>query len=519
MSLPSAARESVAAAPPAAKLRRWRKAACLCLALTLGAEPALLLAQPGPLPRLGDPGGGELSPLLEHRIGEAIMRDLRRNGVVMDDAEGTDYLNSLAARLTARNGPDDQKFEFFLVGDPTLNAFALPGGFIGVHSGLIIAAQTESELASVLAHEMAHVTQRHIARMFERERQSSIFSIAALVLAVLAARSNPQAVGGIVSLGESVQMHQMLGFSRDAEREADRIGLETLGGAGFYPPDMANFFERLQKASRLYEGGAPEYLRTHPLTTNRMADIQGRVQEVAGIASKPVSAQDQLAFELLRVRLKALADPGVDGLRRARAQLESAPAQDSGIAPGLRWYGIAVIANAQRDFAGARVALARARSLLPQGQQYLARVALEVELDSGATRPALALADEAVGRWPQARSLAHLRARALLELRAYQAAADYLSESLRQWPKDPRLWKMLAEAHNGLGKDALAHRATAERYALAGAWPAAIEQLKMARTSPQLDFYTASRIDARLRELERELRREQEDSRGQRPDG
>ena len=519
MSLPSVARESVAAAPRAAKLRRWRSAACICLALTLGAEPPLLLAQPGPLPQLGDPGGGELSPLLEHRIGEEIMRDLRRSGEVMDDVEGTDYLNSLAARLTASNGPDDQKFELFLVGDPTLNAFALPGGFIGVHSGLIVAAQSESELASVLAHEMAHVTQRHIARMFERARQSSIFSIAALVLAVLAARSNPQAIGGIVSLGESVQMHQMLGFSRDAEREADRIGLATLVGAGFYPPDMVNFFERLQKASRLYEGGAPEYLRTHPLTTNRMADIQGRVQEIASSASKPVSLQDQLAFELVRARLKALADTGVDGLRRARAQLESSPDQDSDTARGLRWYGIAVIANAQRDFAGARLALERARPLLPAGQEYLAQVGLQVALDSGATKSALVLADEAVVRWPHVRALAHLRSRALLELRDYQVAADYLTERLREWPKDTRLWKMLAEAQNGLGKVALAHRATAEQYALAGAWPAAIEQLKMARTSPQLDFYTASRIDARLRELERELRRELEDNKGQRPDG
>lgn len=519
MSVLSAAGEATAGGSRPVMPRRMRAVASICLALALGAQPPALLAQPGPLPQLGDPGGGELSPLLEQRIGEAIMRDLRRSGAVMDDVEGTDYLNSLAARLTAHHGPDDQKFELFLVDDPTLNAFALPGGFIGVHSGLIAASQTESELASVLAHEMAHVTQRHIARMFERERQSSIFSIAALVLAVLAARSNPDAVGGIVSLGQSVQMHQMLGFSRDAEREADRIGFETLQGAGFDPHDMVRFFERLQKASRVYEGGAPEYLRTHPLTTNRMADIQGRVRESAAPASSVGRPAQRGGFELVRARLSALANPRVDGLRRARAQLESDLEQGSDNERGLRWYGIAVIANAQRDFGGARVALARARQLLASGHEYLARVGLEVELDSGATRSALALADEAVRRWPHLRALAHLRARALLELRDYQVAAGYLNDLLREWPKDVRIWKMLAEAQNGLGKLGLAHRATAEQYALAGAWPAAIEQLKLARISPQLDFYTASLIDARLRELERELRREQEDSKGQRPDG
>ncbi len=519
MSLPSATRESATAAPRAAKLRRWRSAACICLALTLGAAPPALLAQPGPLPQLGDPGGGELSPLIERRIGEAIMRDLRRTGEVLEDAEGADYLNGLAARLTAHGGPDDQKFEMFLVSDATLNAFALPGGFIGVHTGLMVAAQTESELASVIAHEMAHVTQRHIARMFQRERQSSIFSIASMVLAVLAARSNPQAIGGIVSLGQSVQMHQMLGFSRDAEREADRIGLETLARAGFDPHDMVNFFERLQKASRFYEGGAPEYLRTHPLTTNRMGDIQGRVRDVEQQASGAMRQQDQLGFELVRARLSALADPGVDGLRRARDQLALGLDQGSATARGLRWYGIAVIAHAERDFAGARLAIERARPLLPSGHDFLARVALEVEMDSGATRSALVLADAALERWPHARALVHLRARALLELRDYQSATAFVTESLREWPKDVRLWKLLAEAQNGLGKVALAHRATAEEYALAGAWPAAIEQLKMARNSPQLDFYTASLIDARLRELERELRREQEDSKGERPEG
>ena len=491
---------------------------CALLACALCVPAPALLAQTTQLPRLGDSGGGELSPILERRIGEAIMRDLRRNGEVLDDVESTDWLNRVASRLLAANRGDGFSFEFFLVADPSLNAFALPGGFIGVHTGLVVAAQTESELASVLAHEIAHVTQRHIARMLERERQSSVFSIAALVLAALAARSNPQAVGGVLALGESVQQQQMLGFSREAEREADRIGLEMLSGAGFDQRDMVTFFGRIQRASRFQESGAPAYQRTHPLTIDRMADIQGRVRDAVQQRG-PAAGRDETAFELVRARLRALADRSVGGLRSARAQL--AAEQGEGLEParGVRWYATAAVAHAQRDFPAARSALAEARRRLADGQQFLDRLAVEVELDAGAPRAALALADDALRYSPQARAIVHLRARALLELRENSAAVAFLTERVREWRSDPQLWKMLGEAQFARGNVALAHQAAAEQYAIAGAWPAAVEQLQLARRVPGLDFYTGSQIDARMRELEQELRREREDRKAQGREG
>lgn len=491
---------------------------CTCLTLALGFPAPAVLAQPSQLPRLGDPGGGELSLAVERRIGEAIMRDFRRKGAVLDDVETTDYLNRFAAALPKTTNAAGFAFEFFLVADTSLNAFALPGGYIGVHTGLVVAAQTESELASVVAHEMAHVTQRHIARMLERERQGSVVSIAALVLAVLAARSNPQAIGGFLSLGDSIQRQQMLSFSRDAEREADRIGLEMLGQAGFDSRDTISFFERLQRASRFYDRGAPDYLQTHPLTTERMADMQGRVRSAVA-QGEAITHKDDVSFALVRARLRGLAEPSVDGLRLARARFEAELSEGSEAERGVRWYGIAVIAQAQHDGAGARHALAQARRRILGGAQFLDRVAIEIELDAGAASAALALADEALRRSPHARALVHLRARALLSLRDEASVVDFITERLREWPVDPTLWKMLGEAQFARGNVAQGHQAIAEQYAIAGAWPAAIEQLQLARRAPGLDFYTGSKIDARLREMERELRREREDSKEHRRDG
>ena len=203
------------------------------------------------LPRLGDAGGEELSPAAERRLGETIMRDLRRDPDVSDDVEVSEYLNRLGTLLAGAPGANGFTLEFFLVLDQSLNAFALPGGYIGVHSGLIVAAQTESELASVMAHEIGHVTQRHIARMLAAQRQTSMMTLAAAILGALAARSNPQAMAGIVTMAGGAQMQQMLSFSRDAEREADRVGMETLRSAGFEPAGMVSFFTRLQQSSRI----------------------------------------------------------------------------------------------------------------------------------------------------------------------------------------------------------------------------------------------------------------------------
>jgi len=486
-----------------------RRALVLALAASLAAGAPGARAQADNLPRLGDASSEDLTPAAERRLGEAIMRELRRDASVSNDVELNDYLNRLAATLTATASAGGQSFELFLVLDPTLNAFALPGGFIGVHSGLIVAAQTESELASVLAHEIGHVTQRHIARMLSEQRVSSLTVMAAMVLAALAARSNPQGAMGIATMAMGAQQQQMLSFSRDAEREADRIGIETLRQAEFDPNGMVAFFGRLQQATRIHESSAPVYMRSHPLTAERIADMQARVQD-GRYRQRP----DSVDFRLARAKLRALASPGVDGLRSARAQFERQLRERTTPDEAASWFGVAAAALAQRDYPAAERAIAQTRARLSESHPFVERLAAEARLRAGDAAAALAIAETAAVRFPGARALVHLQAEAMLAMRDFEQAAAFLQDQLAVYRSDPALWRLLSQARYGSGKPALAHRAAAEEYALIGGWLAAIEQLRLAQRAGNLDFYTASQIDARIKELQAEYTREQQDRAG-----
>ena len=268
-------------------------------------------AQAEGLPDLGDAGQVALSPQMERRIGESIIRDIRlRDPAYVDDPELIEYLNALGNRLVADSQDVRQEFEFFLIKDSTLNAFAMPGGYIGVHTGLIVAAQSESELAAVLAHEIAHVTQHHLARMVTKDGQLSVAMVAALALAILS--RNTQLGSAAAAIGQASAITAQIGFTRDFEREADRLGFLTLEKSKFDVRAMPDFFLRLQKSGRMYENNAPAYLRTHPVTTERIADAQNRIQ---GLAYK--QTPDSLDFQLVRAKLRA-ADPAADRIEAVR---------------------------------------------------------------------------------------------------------------------------------------------------------------------------------------------------------
>ncbi|MDP1705324.1 MAG: M48 family metalloprotease, partial [Sulfurimicrobium sp.] len=254
----------------------------------------------GELPDLGESSQAVFSLQQEQRIGESIMADIRASRELMRDAEVTDYLNALGARLIANSQDSARSFEFFALRDSTLNAFALPGGFIGVHSGLILSAQSESELASVLAHEISHVTQRHLARVIAGTQKNTLTTLAALAVAILAARSNPQVANAALVTAQATGVQSRLDYTREHEREADRIGLQVLNASGFDPRAMVDFFGRMQKYGRLYENNAPVYLRTHPLTTERIADVENRV---GALPYRQVP--DSLDFQLVRAKLEA----------------------------------------------------------------------------------------------------------------------------------------------------------------------------------------------------------------------
>jgi predicted Zn-dependent protease len=242
----------------------------------------LLAAMPGravdiALPEMGDSAGALISPRDEHQIGQAFFWRLQQSTPLVEDPEVTSYIQSLGYRIAANSNDPGLDYTFFMVPDPAVNAFAAPGGFIGVNSGLLLTAETEDELASVMAHEIAHITQRHILRSFERHKRMTIPRTAAMIAAALLGAADPKAGSAAMMAVQAGDIQSQLDYSRAHEAEADNIGMQTLVAAGFDPEAMPSFFEKLQQASRYYGGDTvPEFLRTHPVTTSRIADAKGR---------------------------------------------------------------------------------------------------------------------------------------------------------------------------------------------------------------------------------------------------
>jgi predicted Zn-dependent protease len=454
------------------------------------------------LPDLGDVAQSDFSPLQERRLGESIMREVRADRTFYDDAEATDYINSLGERLVARSPDSRQNFDFFLLRDNQINAFALPGGFIGINSGLLLSSQSESEVASVLAHEIAHVTQRHIARMLAQQKQSQITSLAALAVAILAARASSQAAQAAAAFGTASVIQTQLNFTREHEREADRVGVQILEQAGFDPHATVTFFERLQRATRVYEGGAPSYLRTHPLTFERIADVQNRVEH---LPYRQVA--DSLEFQLIRAKLRAETEPP----REAVAYFEQSLAERKFLSEMASRYGLAVGLLRANDHARARKELAAARKLAAQPSPILETFDCRLRTAAGEGAAAFACYREALKTYPNYRALTYDYADALLQNGQPEAALKLVEARLQVYAEDYKLYLLQSRSYAMLNKRLAQHRAQGEAYARMGNIPGAVEQLQIALKSGEGDFYQLSATEARLRELRRlndELRRE-----------
>jgi predicted Zn-dependent protease len=444
------------------------------------------------LPDLGGAGDTVLSPQTERRIGESIMRDIRRDPSYIDDPEVAEYLGGVGARLTQETAGARHDFEFFALRDPAINAFALPGGFVGVHSGLLVATDTESELASVLGHEIAHVTQRHIARMIGQQQQMQIPVLAAIAAAILLGRSRPDLAAGATAAVQGAAVQTQLSFSRDYEREADRVGLQALAGAGFDPSAMAAFFDKMQRAARINDDGTmPGYLRTHPMTGDRIADAQNRA---ASLAYK--QHLDTAEFQLVRAKLRA----DVGDARDAMTHFESALRDGRYASEAAARYGLA---NAELRARRAREADAEVARLRKSGAAgpMIETLAARVKQALGDNEGAAALLAQARTRYPYSRPILYAHVAALLDAGRNQDAAAQLVEAVRSYPHDPRLLVLQSKTYAALGKRLLQHQAQAEVYVLQGSLPAAIEQLTLARAAGDGDFYQLSVIDARLKDL------------------
>lgn len=484
---------------PSLRSSLLRAAAGLVVAGVLGLGGSLPVRAADELPDLGESARVDLSPQIERRVGESIMNDIRlHEPTYVDDPEISDYLNRLGARLVAASANPTGDFLFFAIRDNTVNAFAMFGGFVGVNTGTMLTAQTESELAGVVAHEISHVTQSHLARQIAKGKQNSIASMVTMAIGILAARSNSQVAGAAVAAAQAGSVQAQLAYSRDFEREADRFGYLALEKAGFDVRGMGDFFERLQKAGRVYESNAPVYMRSHPLTVERISDMQNRAQN-----APYRQVVDSLDFLLVRAKLRAqLGTP-----REAVTDFETQLAERKYTSELAARYGLARALLRNRDVAGAQREMAVLGTLAraqKASSPLLAGLAGEIRSAAGDAPGALAIYREAQQRFPQARSLLYAYGEALFGSQQYDAALRFVTAQLQLYPSDFKLYELEAKTWAALGKRLQQHRALAEFYALQGEIGQAVEQLQIAQRAGDGDFYEQSVVDARLRELRRQ---------------
>lgn len=480
-------------------IARRLTASAVAVALLFGPLPPVSAASAQALPDLGDVAQSNLSAVQERKLGETVIRQLRSNGAYINDPEVNDYLNQLGHRIVAASKDIKQDFEFFGVPDPQVNAFALPGGYVGVHTGLILLTQNESELAGVLAHEISHVTQHHVARAIGAQKDSMLMSLAGLALAILAARgsgaSSGESASAAIAATQALTIQNQLNFTRENEYEADRIGFQRLDQAGFDVTAMATFMERMQRAFRFIEGNAPTYLRTHPITYERIAEAQARAQ---GHSYRQVASS--LDFHLVRALLRSYQGDG----KEAVAFFDTALAERKFNNEIAAHYGLVASLLRTRDYDRAKRELAALEKLAPP-HPMIDAIAGHVLLDSGDVDGAIRRFEAGVNRYPNKMQLVYDYPEALLQAGRNADAAQFVERQIARFPDDGPLQLLAARAYAAQNRQMLAHRHQGEYYAWQGNLKGAVEQLEIASKQKDGDFYQASVVETRLRALRREV--------------
>lgn len=477
-------------------LYRLRLPLLLFLLLSLTLPGITHASQQIALPDIGQSGGAIVTPEEERRTGEAVVRNIRRAGGILDDPLVNDYLNHLAYRLVSNSDTQHPEFEFFMVNDRVINAFALPGGYIGVNYGLVLATTSESELASVLAHEIAHVTQRHHARAYEFSEGSNIPVLAAMIAAAILGAQGSEVGQAALTAITAGSIQKQINFTRANEKEADYIGIELLADSGFDPNSMAVFFQKLDKESRLYGPQAPEFLRTHPVNESRIADATNRAEQM-----HRASSPNPKNYYLVRARLQVLTASDKKVVRNGFAKsLQSGRYLDR----DAEQYGYALSLIETGEFDQARKIL---NDLLKTDPNRIAYLLERAHLESKANQHDQAINHfkQALANYPGNGPLTLAYTQALLRAGKAKEAQEIITEYQRHNPNDPHFYKLLAEAEADLGHNADTHVAMGEYYYRIGQTHQAIDQLTLALQNKSLDFYNTSRIEARLSEFKEEV--------------
>jgi len=445
------------------------------------------------LPELGDASQTVLTPLDEKRIGEQIMRDVSASDEVVQDVEIIDYLNSLGNRLVSAGSDKQQKFNFFVVQDNSINAFAMPGGVVGVHTGLILATHNESELASVLGHEIGHVTQHHMARMLASQKYDTFKNIAGIALALLVARANPDLASGALTTSAAVGIQNQLDYTREHEREADRVGLQILEGGGFDVRAMPAFFSTLQRGTRFSEGSAPSFLRTHPLTSERIADVVNRVSQMTYR-----QVPDSVEFQYVRAKIIAnngSVDTNIEVFKQNIREHKY-------INEAAEHYGLAIAYLRKNSLPQAEKEVVWLKKNAPL-HAMIENLSARLQVAENNPQQAAKQYVQALKLYPDNRALIYGYADHFLAIKQADNAIKLIKDKQGLYPNDAQFYDVLAKAYSMQSKLLLSYQAQSEAYFRRYDLIRAIEQMELAAKANDGDFYQKSIVEARLIELRR----------------
>ncbi len=459
---------------------------------------ALVFADNQSLPELGSASGVMMTPAQEKRLGQAFMRSVKSSETILHEPFAQEYIETLGKTLAAATQDNDvQSFDFFILDSPQINAFAGPGGHIGIYSGLILTTQSESELAAVVAHEIAHVTQKHLMRAFYEASQLSIPSAAVLLAAVILGAT----VGGDAALataigGQAALMQKQINFTRSNEKEADRVGINTLARSSFETHSMPVFFERMGRANRTYATELPEFLRTHPVTTNRIAESLSRAEQYPY-----KQRQDNLRYHLVKVLLK---ERSFSNSKEAEKYFQTNLDEGRYRNEQAQRFGLTLALMRQEKYSQASK---ENNTLLKDNPTEAVFLIQQSRLlaQTGKLKQAIEILEDSMQLYPEDYSLSMQLAELYIQAARYTEAINLLQNITVLRPFDDQIYKRMAEAAGKNNDKVTAHSYQADYLYLNGKLEAAIQQLEIALREKPADFYLTSKLEARLQSMRNEF--------------
>jgi predicted Zn-dependent protease len=452
------------------------------------------------LPDMGASADTILSRAEEAEYAKALVRQMRAYEVLNEDPLITAFFEDMGFRLASNSDRPDKSFTFVVLDQPVVNAFAAPGGVIALYSSLILAADDENEVAGVLSHEIAHITQQHLYRALENQQAMTIPIALAMLGLVLVGGGSAEAIQSAVLGGQAAAMQAQIYFTRQNEYEADRIGISTLSRAGYDPAGMAEFFEKMGRITRAMGEGPPEYLRTHPVSVSRISEAENRAQNMP--APEPSDGRD---FYLVQARLRAMTaktpDEALEWFDHRMDRADISQAESDAV-----FYGKAIAHQEKGDYEEARKLL---QSLIDREHHIAYELQLaDLDLESGRDNQAIDHMAGLYNQFPGNHAISMQYAQALLKNRnseQAETAAIVLRKQLLTHPNDPMLYELYARSANIAGDTVRAKEAIAESYYLRGRIHEAAMQLQELAGGGDLDYYERARIAARINELRMEL--------------